>query len=162
MRKVKTNYCIVTVILMMLLASCGGDASKERLSKAEELAGPGLDAVDLAIVIFSLNDRSVQPDLSPELKLRLARYNGNTTFDIKCDRHGRQPVSTNGIPGVKVVFFPGADFMCTYKGSLGYAVKISDGEIGIMNRVIYVKEGTKLSVDGDPYVFFEGKWKRSG
>jgi hypothetical protein len=162
-RCMKTKHLVAVMIAMLLLVSCSGkDAANERLRKAEALAGPALDAVDLTIVIFSLNNPSVKPPMSDELKLRLARYNGNTGYEIKCDRHGSRPVMKDGIPGIQVAFLPGADLTCTYKGALGYVIKLKDGEVGIVNRGIYVKEGTKLSVNNDPYVFFEGKWKRSG
>jgi hypothetical protein len=159
----KTKHLVAVMIAMLLLVSCSGkEYDKEKLRKAEALGGPALDAVDLAIVVFTLNTPSAKPPMREDLKQRLIRYNGNTGYEIKCDKHGSRPVMKNGIPGIQVAFLPGADFTCKFKGTLGYVIKLKDGEVGIVDGEIYVKEWTKLSVDDTRYVFFEGAWRKSG
>lgn len=155
----KTKYCVVMIILILSLVSC---SDSSRLEKTKVLSGKALDAVDLAIVITVMNDASMRPELSEGLKQRLAKYNTNTTFELSCNRLGRKPVEVEGVRGAVIGLFPNSEFRCKYKGDLKYLINFRGGVVGVIKREIYVQEGTKLSIDDNPFVFSKGKWIRSG
>jgi hypothetical protein len=153
----------IFVCLMLAVASCGRSGlDAEKLRKAEKLGGPGLDAADLAIVAYALNNPSLGVDLSMNLKQRLARYNGNTNFKITADKIGQKPIKGKGVQGIKLILQPESKFDCDYEGALQNRLSFQNGEVGIVDGGIYIKEGTRMSLDGTVYTFFEGFWRKSG
>ncbi|HNY66996.1 MAG TPA: hypothetical protein PKM41_16330 [Deltaproteobacteria bacterium] len=147
------SYSIIAVtILAFFLVSC---------SRSDSLPESAKDAVDLAIVCVSQNTNLPHPELSDGLKQRLAKYNGNTNFELTCNGIGQKPEDVNGVHGLQIVMIPGAQFKCTYKGGLKHSVQFLSGEVGVVNKEIHVKEGSKISVDSKQYVFSQGVWKKA-
>jgi hypothetical protein len=163
----KMRQVLFLMLLALLLVSCGNNGlDVEKLRNAEVLNGPALDAVDLAIAISILNNQNdLHPEISMDLRQRLAKYNGNTHFEFTGDKFETKPVKKwgfFGLSGVKIVLLPQSLFRCAFKGALNGVISFQDGAVGVVNGEIYVKKGTKLTLNNTSFVFFEGKWRRAG
>lgn len=151
----------VGFVILFFLASCSG-REKERSEgqlrgKEEVLSETALDAVDLAIVMYAKRASFNPVPISPDIKQHLSKYGEGTSFEMSYNNI-TVPFLKNG---VKIIIPPGGEFVCKYEGEMNYHIKLTEGEVGILNKNIYVKEGSKAQVDTVSYVFLRGKWRKS-
>jgi hypothetical protein len=141
----------ILVLALLTLLSCGEKDSREILG------GPGLDAVDLTVVMSAQRNAFNPVSISPDIQKRLAKYNEGTKFNSKYNNI-KVPFSQEG---AKIIIFANGEILCKYNGSLNNTVKITDGEVGIINKEIYIKDGTRAQIDSDWYFFSNGKWRKA-
>lgn len=151
-------FLIIT--LLFFLASCGG---KEKDAQSvgsqvsgEALSGVSLDAIDIAIVMYAQRSAFNRVTVSDKIKQLISRYGEGTSFEISV-KGITQPFLKSGS---KIIIPPGGEFICSYKGKLNFTVKFTEGEVGIIDSNIFVKDGTRSQIDSDSYIFHSGKWRK--
>ncbi len=169
--KFKKHSIIYTFIIFVFIASScsksehathqgreGSSANKVKLSVAEGvLSGTPLDALDLIIAINAVDTAFNPISLSSNLKERLSKYSDGSTYKLSIK--GAKSPLVNG--GAKMIIPNGGEFICKYKGDFNFEIKIVEGEVGVLNGDIYVKEGTRVLIDNVPYTFIKDKWRQT-
>jgi len=113
------------------------------------------DAVDLAIaqnaMSMSLNPLSI----SAALKQRLGVYDGRAHMDQKVEL-----VENSFVDGCITRIKPGGSFVTKFEKALVAEISFLDGRVGIKHGGIFVQENTHALINGKPYIFTAGLWKK--
>lgn len=136
-------------------AARSGDSSGAKPVVAA--ADADADAIDLLVVMHAVTvarQWGPAPELAPELKARVARYEGRVQLEFAIED------VDDGVTaeGVKTGIPPSARFGATLTGALRGTIQVAGGEVGLVRGDVHVTEGTLATVDGRPYRRTGGRW----
>lgn len=149
----------LALLLMLVSSACGRPVSpKAERNEPEKpvvvLTGELLDALDLFIVVQSMQAAFNPISLSPELRTRLGKYDDKVTYKTTI-KNVLQPFVGNGS---KTIISEGAAFKATFEGAFNVDVRIISGEVGVIGGQIFVREGTRATVNDRDFKYANGQW----
>ncbi len=152
----KSRFASLTFIIAVIVAVTG----------CRRMSIETRDCIDTAIVASfeQLNHVDTVGNLSKTLSSEMAKYQDVhwTVVAIKGIDLNASYSWKNGqeSQGFNIVIQPDGWVKCKSDGALKYDIIFSDGEMELRDGAIHIKDGTRVAVNGTPYVFAHGSYSR--
>jgi len=150
---------------LLLAAQTPGEKSGVQIQTPaqDELPLDVQDAINLTIITIisqaAAMGGSPPSSISERVRQLLAKYDGKVKYKFTI-RHTINRYTINGLDG-RTTIMSGGEAGCSLEGELNHSVRFTDGKFGLDKGNIVVEGGTRVEVDGDPYVFESSRWKKS-